>query len=57
MKLHYQYLLIYGNPVDGFQFVGPFATLDAADAYRDREPDGTQVTLTRLYAPVGADHE
>jgi hypothetical protein len=57
MKLHYQYILIYGNPVDGFQFVGPFTHADAADAYRDREPDGTQVTLTRLYAPVGAGHE
>ena len=57
MKPHYQYILIYGNPVDGFQVVGPFPTREAADEYRDTGPNPDRVTLTRLYAPVGADHE
>lgn len=57
MKLHYQYILIYGNPVDGFQVVGPFPTREAADAYRDEGPYPDRVTLTRLYSPAGVGHE
>lgn len=57
MNLYSGYILIFGNPVDGFQVVGPFPTREAADAYRDTGPNPDRVTLTRLYAPVGAGHE
>jgi hypothetical protein len=35
----YQYLIVCGNPIDGFRYIGPFTTHDDAADYLDRTPN------------------
>lgn len=34
-----RYVVVFGNPIDGFEFWGPFATSEAAMAYAQAEAD------------------
>jgi hypothetical protein len=44
------YILMRGNPQDGYKFIGPFASFDEADAYQqtlsDRGPFDWIATLS-----------
>ena len=35
-----QWILVCGNPIDGFQFVGPFSDSDSATEYAEKEGHG-----------------
>ncbi len=41
-------IVIYGNPVDGFQYVGPFKTPDDAQWWADRVAVGADWWLAEL---------
>jgi len=43
------YLIVYGNLVDGFTFVGPFESIEAASSYAER--DQGQWSIVPVYAP------
>ncbi len=47
MSQHEQFILIYGNPIDGFSYVGPFDSRDDASQYAedDAPADWWIVTL------------
>lgn len=36
-----KYIFVYGNPIDGFRFVGPFDDRDEAVEYGESEPPGS----------------
>lgn len=39
MSNEYEYIIIEGNPVDGFDFTGPFDTFDEATEYASQHFD------------------
>lgn len=47
-----QFIVIYGNPVDGFTHVGPFANRDDAVAYAEDEPYNGNWWIAMLDAPA-----
>lgn len=47
------YFLIYGNPVDGLNFVGPFEDHDAAVKYMEGEPSRENIWVSVMDAPDG----
>ena len=47
-----QFIVIYGNPVDGFAHVGPFANRDDAVAYAEDEPYNGNWWIAMLDAPA-----
>jgi hypothetical protein len=46
-----QFVVIVGNLVDGFRFVGPFADFDDASVYSDRFESGSADWIAVLEAP------
>lgn len=47
------YIIIYGNPVDGFNFRGPFSSMDAALEYAERHDDYDETWwISSVSAPV-----
>ncbi len=48
------HVFVYGNPCDGFRFVGPFEDYDAALQYGEAEGDGDW-WITELDAPAEQD--
>ena len=48
--MSYQYILIFGNLVEGFQFNGPYATREDAE----RAKGDAEATIARLWAPAKA---
>ena len=47
--MSYQYVLVYGDFVQGFQFTGPYATREDAEIAAG---DSNPVTIARLWAPL-----
>lgn len=45
----YQYILIFGDIIQGFQFTGPYATREDAEIAAG---DSSPVTIARLWAPA-----
>ena len=46
-----KHITVFGNPVDGFAFVGPFNDADAAARYGESERYITNWWAAELYAP------
>lgn len=46
-----QYIIIRGNPVDGFDYIGPFASRDEALAYMDEDRSKSDQWATELATP------
>lgn len=46
------YILIYGNVIDGFLFVGPFSSRETAEAAVEHLPVQAQPYVARLFAPM-----
>ena len=46
------YIVIKGDPVDGFKFIGPFRTHGDAERYMDHNDDDT-MWLYELQPPYG----
>jgi hypothetical protein len=51
------YILIYGNPRDGFRFVGPFAERDDAVVYLEMEVYQENIWIAQLDAPAVDEEE
>jgi hypothetical protein len=49
-----QFIVIYGNPLDGFAHVGPFDSRDEATTYAESEPYNGNWFVTMLDAPAYA---
>ena len=47
--MSYQYILIFGDIIQGFQFNGPYATREDAEIAAG---DSSPVTIARLWAPL-----
>ena len=47
-----QFIVIYGNPIDGFAHVGPFNSRDEAVLYAESEPYNGNWFITMLDAPA-----
>ncbi len=52
-----QHIVIYGNPMSGFRFVGPFETIDDARRYIEMEDDSRNFWLAELDAPASDNGE
>lgn len=52
-----QYLIVTGNPVDGFFYYGPFADEDTTIEWANREQDGCDWWPTKLHAPEDSSYE
>lgn len=50
-----QFIVIYGNPTDGFNHVGPFSCRDDAVNYAESEPYNGNWWITRLDAPAATE--
>ena len=46
------HIVILGNPVDGFRFVGPFPTKGYALDYYRTDPTTTNIWIAELDAPA-----
>ena len=47
------YIILVGNPRDGFRVIGPFKTGDDADEYIDTEPENVDwMTVVPLEVPA-----
>ena len=51
-----QYIIAYGNPAEGFTYVGPFATFSEASEYTEDER-GDSWWIIELNAPANLDNE
>lgn len=51
-----QWVVVLGNPVDGFNFVGPFADFEAASDRADAE-DNSDWWITKLIPPEEGDED
>ena len=51
------YIMIYGNPIDGFCYVGPFANRDEALTYAEGERDPRDWWIVELDAPAGSESD
>jgi hypothetical protein len=49
------HILIYGNPIDGFNYVGPFKNSDAALHYMKTEPHKSNIWMVMLQTPSKED--
>jgi hypothetical protein len=52
-----KYILIEGNPLDGYNFYGPFKDEAAAIAYAGRDPEDTDWWVADLLEPVPPEDE
>jgi hypothetical protein len=54
-----QYVLIYGNLSDGFEFLGPFKSFDQASDYALDRIEPVETWITPLYRPLekGRDYD
>lgn len=48
------YLVIKGDPVDGFQYIGPFMNAEVAERYMDHN-DSDAMWVVKLITPYGDD--
>lgn len=46
-----QLIVIMGNPVDGFDYIGPFNSFDEADDYINQERNPENFWIARLAKP------
>ncbi len=46
------YIVCYGNPIDGFDFVGPFESAEEAVEYGNSERFSTNWWVAKLYEPA-----
>lgn len=51
------FIMVYGNPIDGFCYVGPFGSHEDAKAYMESEDDRTDCWVADLFAPALESHE
>ena len=51
--MNHQYVLVYGDVIQGFMFTGPFATFAEAERAAG---DSTSATIARLWTPAEAGH-
>ena len=51
------FVVIHGNPADGFAYVGPFADADAATHYADAEVTHDNWWVVQLEAPTHAEED
>jgi hypothetical protein len=49
------YILIYGNVIDGFLFVGPFSSRETAENAMEHLPADCRPYVARLFAPMQED--
>ena len=47
-----KYIIMYGNPIEGFTFVGPFDTKQEAIEYVDAEPTDYDTCIAELLEPA-----
>ena len=52
MRARAKHIAIYGNPVDGFRYVGPFESKEDALTYVADEPSSDNWWVAELYAPA-----
>jgi hypothetical protein len=53
MSAKMQWIIVRGNPADGFEYVGPFQSGEAANAYQDADHDrGMDWWVVLLQAPA-----
>jgi translation initiation factor RLI1 len=50
----YQHIIVYGNPSDGFRFIGPFSNRERAENYLDTEISRENMWIAELDEPAGA---
>jgi hypothetical protein len=51
----YPHIVIYGNPIDGFEYIGPFPNAIAAATYGNTDPHGAEGGdwwTCKLHAPA-----
>lgn len=46
-----KYIVIMGNPVDGFDYIGPFNSFDEADEYVANERNPENFWIAQLATP------
>ena len=46
-----KYLICYGNPVDGFIFIGPFEDQESAVEYMETEREKSDMWIAPIYNP------
>jgi hypothetical protein len=46
------YIVVYGNPADGFRHIGPFADYVDAERYMDQERSQQNLWIVELDAPA-----
>lgn len=46
-----QYIIVRGNPIDGFDYVGPFDSCDEAVAYMSEDDSADNQWVTHLAIP------
>jgi phosphatidylserine decarboxylase len=51
------FILVYGNPIDGHRFVGPFDDREAAIRYMDGERHSENIWIAELDAPANNEGE
>jgi hypothetical protein len=47
-----KYIIMYGNPIDGFKFVGPFDSLNDALEHLEEEHADYDMCIAELQEPV-----
>ena len=50
------WIVIKGDPVDGFEYIGPFSSTDDAEAYMDTESNDT-TWMIQLVDPHGVEDD
>lgn len=54
MSLESPHILVSGNPIDGFSYIGPFPDYASAHAYAEAELRDEEWWLVALQPPVAA---
>lgn len=51
-----KWIVVFGNPVAGYTFVGPFEEPDDAGFYGEQNAREMDWIIAELHTPVGTDH-
>jgi hypothetical protein len=59
MSDDYKYVLVVGNLNEGYEFVGPFDSFDAADEYGSKRANTLMTWITPMFRPLekGRDYD
>jgi len=59
MSDEHKHVLVVGNMNEGYEFVGPFDSFDAADAYADTHANTLMTWITPMFRPLekGRDYD